>query len=74
MIKDHGPKNPPAGCNLGWQFHPLSGHFLKRNQLSVLSIYIVVLELVMIADGLIKVCAVKIGKFGEQDSVQARTS
>ena len=27
-------------------------------------------ELAMIADGLIEVCAVKIGKFGEQDSVQ----
>ena len=26
-------------------------------------------ELAMIADGLIEVCAVKIGKFGEQDSV-----
>ena len=27
-------------------------------------------ELAMIADGLIEVCTVKIGKFGEQDSVQ----
>jgi hypothetical protein len=43
IIKDHGPKNPPAGCNLGLYFHPLSGHLKKENWLSVLSIYIVVL-------------------------------
>ena len=46
IIKDHGPKNPPQGCNLGWHFHPLSGHYFKKTQLSVLSIYIVVLDVV----------------------------
>ena len=41
-MKGHGPKNPPTGCNLGG----LPQLKLKRiNQLSVRSIYIVVLDL-----------------------------
>ena len=41
-MKGHGPKNPPTGCNLGG----LTQLKLKRiNQLSVRSIYIVVLDL-----------------------------
>ena len=42
IIKDRGPKNPPPGCNLGGLFP-----FSKKNQPSVLSIYIVVLALVV---------------------------
>ena len=44
-MKDHGPKNPLPRCNLGALFPSPSGHFFKKNQLSVLSIYIVVLGL-----------------------------
>ena len=47
IIKDHGPKNLPPGCNLGPYFPPPVEIFYKKNQLSVLSIYIVVLGLVL---------------------------
>jgi len=43
VIKDHGPKNPPPRCNLGGHYPSPSGNFWKKNQLSVLSIYIVVI-------------------------------
>ena len=43
IIKDLGPKNPHPGCNLGALLPSPSGNFFKKNQLSVLSIYIVVL-------------------------------
>ena len=30
MIKDHGPKNPPTGCNLGPKFPPHVGRSPKK--------------------------------------------
>ena len=26
IIKNHGPKNPPPGCNLGPKYQPQAGH------------------------------------------------
>ena len=45
MIKNYGPKNPPPGRNLGASFPSPSGNLKNENQLSVPSIYIVVLDL-----------------------------
>ena len=43
IMKDHGLKNPPPGCNLGALFPSPSWIFFKK--ISVLSIYIVFLDL-----------------------------
>ena len=48
VIKDHGPKNSHPGYNLGALLPSPSGHLFKKNWLSVLSIYIVVLVLVVL--------------------------
>ena len=51
IIKDHGSKNPPHLV----AFPSPNGHFFKRkNQLSVLSIYIVVLGLAYIIINIVK--------------------
>ena len=39
-------KNPPTGCNFGALLPSPSENLLLKNQLSVLSIYIVVLDLI----------------------------
>ena len=34
IIKNHGPKNPPTGCNLDPKFHPQAGHVSERKMLT----------------------------------------